>query len=98
MPRSRAFALSFAPRPEPSNSITSDKFVAPSCVTVITTCTWNIVRPTRWHPNVEKLWYCGQYQVAHSKERVLPSGRFQLIIDLAESSSPPLMVGMRSEY
>jgi AraC-like DNA-binding protein len=46
---------------------------------------------------VEKLWYCGQYQAAHSKERVLPSGRFQLVIDLAESSSPPLVVGMRSE-
>jgi AraC-like DNA-binding protein len=46
---------------------------------------------------VEKLWYCGQYQVAHSKERVLPSGRFQLVIDLAESSAPPLVVGMRSE-
>ncbi len=47
---------------------------------------------------VEKLWYCEQYQVAHSKERVLPNGRFQLVIDLSDFGSPPLVVGMRTEY
>jgi AraC-like DNA-binding protein len=47
---------------------------------------------------VEKLWYCEGYQVAHSKERVVPNGRFQLVIDLSENASPPLVVGIRSEY
>jgi len=50
--------------------------------------------------------------VAHRKERVLPNGRSQLIIDLSESAhrakgplgasfraaAPPLVVGMRTEY
>ena len=34
----------------------------------------------------------------HRKERVLPSGKFQLVIDLSECASPPLLVGMRSKY
>jgi AraC-like DNA-binding protein len=49
-------------------------------------------------PWVETLWYCEAYQVAHRKERVLPNGRFQLLIDLSDFSAPPLLVGMRSEY
>src|SRR5215471_13072548 len=36
-------------------------------------------------PFIEKLWYCEEYQAAHRKERVLPSGRFQLIIHLADT-------------
>jgi AraC-like DNA-binding protein len=47
---------------------------------------------------VEKLWYCEGYPVTHSRERVLPSGKFQLVIDLSELASPPLVVGIRSEY
>jgi AraC-like DNA-binding protein len=47
---------------------------------------------------VEQLWYCEGYSVAHQKERVLPNGKFQLIIDLSASAAPPLVVGMRSEY
>jgi hypothetical protein len=33
---------------------------------------------------VEKLWYCDAYQGVHRTERVLPNGRFQLVISLAE--------------
>jgi AraC-like DNA-binding protein len=33
---------------------------------------------------VEKIWYCDGYQGVHRKERVLPNGRFQLVISLAE--------------
>jgi len=47
---------------------------------------------------VEQLWYCEGYDVPHRKERVLPNGRFQLIIDLSESAAPPLVVGMHSRY
>jgi AraC-like DNA-binding protein len=47
---------------------------------------------------VEKLWYCEGYQVPHAKERVLPNGRFQLVIDLSGFAAPPLVVGIRSEY
>ncbi len=48
---------------------------------------------------VETLWYCQGYQVAHSKERVLPNGRFQLIIDLDGSQQAGgLVIGLRSRY
>ena len=33
---------------------------------------------------VEKLWYCDGYQGVHRKERVLPNGKFQLVLSLAE--------------
>jgi AraC-like DNA-binding protein len=33
---------------------------------------------------VENLWYCDGYQGAHHRERVLPNGRFQLVISLAD--------------
>ena len=46
---------------------------------------------------VDQLWYCQGYQVAHGKERVLPNGRFQLVIDLSRDA-PPLVVGMRSQH
>lgn len=49
-------------------------------------------------PYVEKLWYCEGYRASHRKERVLPGGRFQFVIDLQESAGTPLVVGMRSEY
>lgn len=45
---------------------------------------------------VETLWYCRAYEAPHVRERVLPNGRFQLIIDLVDK--PPLIVGMQSHY
>jgi AraC-like DNA-binding protein len=60
---------------------------------------------------VEKLWYCEGYRAAHRQERVLPNGRFQIVIDLAQGftgegdrgaasqlASPSLVIGMRSRY
>jgi AraC-like DNA-binding protein len=49
-------------------------------------------------PWVEMLWYCEGYHVPHRKERVLPNGRFQMVVDLSDFSAPPLLVGMRSEH
>ena len=63
-------------------------------------------------PYIEKFWYCEEYLTPHRKERVLPSGRFQLIIHLTDAStrqqdfapgetrlpSPILVVGMRSRF
>jgi AraC-like DNA-binding protein len=63
-------------------------------------------------PYIESLWYCGGYPVAHRRERVLPNGRFQLIVDLsdgflrrehgAEASThapaAPIVVGLQSSY
>jgi AraC-like DNA-binding protein len=49
-------------------------------------------------PYVEKLWYCEDYKATHSQERVLPNGRFQLIIDLAPRPASPLIVGMRTKH
>ena len=43
---------------------------------------------------VEGLWYCDEYQTAHQHERVLPNGRFQIIIDL--SAGPGAVVGLHS--
>jgi AraC-like DNA-binding protein len=52
---------------------------------------------------VEHFWYCEGYQMPHRRERVLPNGRFQLIINLSDSfasegqiSPSPLVVGMQS--
>jgi AraC-like DNA-binding protein len=61
---------------------------------------------------VEKIWYCDGYQVVHRKNLVLPNGRFQLVISLAEGplrapSGPTgelgeialsLMLGIRSHF
>jgi AraC-like DNA-binding protein len=49
-------------------------------------------------PYIETLWYCEGYQGKHRRERVLPNGRFQLIIDLAAQSMPALLIGMRTGY
>jgi AraC-like DNA-binding protein len=46
---------------------------------------------------IEHVWYNEHYQVAHRRERALPNGRFQLIIDLS-GGFEPIVVGMRSEY
>lgn len=46
-------------------------------------------------PYVEALWYYDGYQTAHHKERVLPNGRFQIVIDLA--AGPGAVSGMRSQ-
>ena len=45
---------------------------------------------------VEALWYYDGCQTARHKERVLPSGRFQIVIDLA--GGPGAVSGMRSRY
>jgi AraC-like DNA-binding protein len=47
--------------------------------------------------SIEHVWYNEHYQVAHRRERALPNGRFQLIIDLS-GGFEPIVVGMRSEY
>jgi AraC-like DNA-binding protein len=44
---------------------------------------------------VEALWYYDGQQTAHHKERVLPTGRFQIVIDL--SVGPGAVCGMRSQ-
>ncbi len=46
---------------------------------------------------VHQLWYCENYQSAHRRERVLPGGSFDLILDLA-CGAPPLVCGIRSGY
>ena len=59
--------------------------------------------------HVEMLWYCEEYPSVYPKERVLPNGRFQLIIHLSDYPQPrngaieegvpltsSLIVGMRS--
>jgi AraC-like DNA-binding protein len=59
-------------------------------------------------------WYCEGYEVAHRKERVLPNGTFQLVIQLSEGyirqwnrdpnsehffdDSAALIVGVQSQY
>src|ERR1700738_434658 len=45
---------------------------------------------------VEALWYSDGYQGARHKERVLPNGKFQIVIDLA--GGPGAVSGMRSQY
>src|SRR5437867_7208653 len=45
---------------------------------------------------VEALWYYDGYQTAHHKERVLPNGRFQVVINL--SAGLGAVCGMRSQY
>src|SRR5947209_19477967 len=45
---------------------------------------------------VETLWYYHGQQAAGQKERVLPNGRFQLVIDLC--SGRGAVSGMRSQY
>jgi len=63
-------------------------------------------------PYIEKFWYCAHYLAAHRKERVLPGGRFQLIIHLTDAFAgqqdfapgetrlpgPMLVAGMRSRF
>src|SRR5436190_17502963 len=47
--------------------------------------------------SIELVWYNCGYSVEHRRERALPNGRFQLIIDLS-GGFEPIVVGMRSEY
>jgi len=49
-------------------------------------------------PYVEKLWCCEGYEATHRQERVLPNGRFQLIIDLASQAGSSIIVGMHTRY
>ena len=48
-------------------------------------------------PFVERIWCCHGYAAAHRRERVLPNGRIQLIVDLARPA-PPLVIGMQTGY
>lgn len=45
---------------------------------------------------VEALWYYDGYRTAQHQERVLPTGKFQVVIDLA--GAPGVVTGLRSKY
>lgn len=47
-------------------------------------------------PYVEKLWCCEGYPAAHRRERVLPIGRAQLIVDLAGGVA--IIAGIRTTF
>ena len=47
--------------------------------------------------SIELIWYNESYPGAHRRERALPNGRFQLIIDLSGGFAP-IVVGMQSKY
>jgi len=63
-------------------------------------------------PYVEKLWYCDGHRVVNRTQRLLPDGRFQLAISLAEGPisalidpmddgggvAPSLLIGIRSRF
>jgi AraC-like DNA-binding protein len=49
-------------------------------------------------PYIEKVWYCEGYQATHRRERVLPNGRFQLIINLARAAGPSVILGMSTRH
>ena len=51
--------------------------------------------PLREH--IDQLWFCEGYEAPHRRERVLPTGSFDLILDLA-CGAPPLVCGMRARY
>ena len=53
--------------------------------------------PPALAPQVELLWYSQRYSAPHAWERVLPSGRGQLVIELAEASAPPEFERLRTE-
>jgi AraC-like DNA-binding protein len=46
---------------------------------------------------VDSIWYCENYQATHARERVLPNGAFDLILDLA-CGGAPLVCGMRTQH
>lgn len=46
---------------------------------------------------IELLWYCKDYDVPHARERVLPSGTVEIVIDL-HGDFPAIVVGAHSEY
>jgi AraC-like DNA-binding protein len=58
-------------------------------------CSRRPVEPLRRH--IDRLWYCEGYTALHRRERVLPSGNFGLILDLA-CGGAPLVCGMRARY
>jgi AraC-like DNA-binding protein len=47
--------------------------------------------------HIDQLWYCEGYEAPHRRERVLPTGSFDLVFDLA-CGAPPVVCGMRSRY
>ena len=46
---------------------------------------------------VNTLWYCAGYEASHRRERVLPSGAFQIVIDLMASGTASLVIGAQSK-
>jgi AraC-like DNA-binding protein len=48
-------------------------------------------------PYVEALWSCEGYEATHRQERVVPNGRFQLLIDLTPGGRL-MVIGMRTTY
>lgn len=72
-----------------------------------------VVRPSaQLAPHVERLWYCDGHRLVNGMRRVLPDGRFQLVISLAEGPisalidpmgdggeiAPSLLIGIRSRF
>jgi AraC-like DNA-binding protein len=46
---------------------------------------------------VEVLWWCQRDTVSHTKERLLPMGTMELVLDLAEETSGPWICGAHSK-
>ena len=44
---------------------------------------------------VEKLWICCGYLAPHRRERVLPNGRVQIVMELAHPA-PPVVLGIQT--
>ena len=97
----------------PSGQNLSDSALIPNLVS----CSDGLVLVARpsgpLAPHVEKLWYCDGHRVVHGPKRVLlPDGRFQLVISLAEGPisalidpmgdggaiAPSLLIGIRSRF
>ncbi len=104
--RSQAVPLTIARVDEPSTWICQFKAAARARFSVPH---WGIPvwfdgHMYRQHPGfplsqyVEMLWCCEGYQATHRQERVLPNGRFQLIIDLAAGRGASIVVGMQTRY
>jgi AraC-like DNA-binding protein len=47
---------------------------------------------------VDLLWFYRREKSTHSKERLLPMGTMELVMNLSDKSSPPVLCGPHSEY
>lgn len=59
-----------------------------------------ICRPpsARLAPWVEMLWACEDYVSTHRLERIMPNGRFQIVVDLFHDDAPSVIVGMSQHF